>query len=59
MEKAVVKKPKSMDKVSVGHYLAALEVLEPYLDLVELPPIDSGHYEQEFDTSVGASFRIT
>lgn len=59
MEKAVVKKPKKEDKVSVGHYLAALEALDPYLDLVELPPIDSGHYEQEFDTSVGASSRIT
>jgi len=59
MEKAVVKKPKANDKVSVGHYLAALEILEPYLDLVELPPIDSGHYDQVFDTQVGASSRIT
>lgn len=59
MEKAVVKKPKTMDKVSVGHYAAALEILEPYLDLVELPPIESGHYDKEFDTRVGASSRIT
>mmetsp|Transcript_23381 Transcript_23381/g.27622 ORF Transcript_23381/g.27622 Transcript_23381/m.27622 type:complete len:255 (-) Transcript_23381:97-861(-) len=59
MEKAVVKKPKKDDKVSVGHYAAALEILEPYLDLVELPPIESGHYDKEFDTRVGASSRIT
>jgi hypothetical protein len=59
MEKAIKKKPKKEDKVSVGHYLAALEILDPYLDLVELPPIDSGHYDQEFDTRVGASSRIT
>jgi len=59
MEKAIKKKPKKEDKVSVGHYLAALEILDPYLDLVELPPIDSGHYDKEFDTRVGASSRIT
>jgi len=59
IEKAVVKKPKTSDKAAVGHYLTALELLDPYLDLVELPPIDSGHYEQEFDTQVGKSSRIT
>ena len=40
-------------------YLDALDLLDKYLDLVELPPTDSGDYEQEFDTRVGISSRIT
>ena len=60
MEKSVlVKKPKTKDLAAVQHYAAALEILDTYLDLVELPPTDSGHYDQEFDTLVGASSRIT
>ncbi len=60
MEKAVkVKNPKKMDKESIKRYAAGLDILDTYLDLVELPPIDSGHYEQEFDTLVGTSARIT
>ncbi len=59
MEKAVKKNPKKMDKESIKHYAAGLDILDTYLDLVELPPIDSGHYEQEFDTLVGSSARIT
>ena len=59
MEKAVKKNPKKMDKESIKHYAAALNILDTYLDLVELPPTDSGHYEQEFDTLVGKSSRIT
>jgi len=60
MEKAVkVKNPKKMDKESIKHYAAGLDILDTYLDLVELPPIDSGHYDQEFDTLVGTSARIT
>jgi len=59
MEKACLKKPKKEDKVSIGHYATALDILGPYLDLVELPPIESGHYDKEFDTRVGASSRIT
>lgn len=60
MEKCVVtKKPKKFDKEAIGHYAAGLEILDTYLDLVELPPIDSGHYDQEFDTLVGESARIT
>jgi hypothetical protein len=60
MEKAVkVKKPKQMDKDCIKHYAAGLDILDTYLDLVELPPIDSGHYEKEFDTLVGTSARIT
>mmetsp|Transcript_14825 Transcript_14825/g.20932 ORF Transcript_14825/g.20932 Transcript_14825/m.20932 type:complete len:246 (+) Transcript_14825:98-835(+) len=58
MEKCV-KKPKKKDNAAVGHYAAALDILDGYLDLVELPPIDSGHYEQEFSTLVGESSRIT
>lgn len=60
LEKRVrVKKPKANDPESVELYAAALEILDRYLDLVELPPIDSGHYEQDFDTLVGESARLT
>lgn len=59
MEKSVKKKPKTNDVKAVGHYAAALDILDRYLDLVELPPTDSGEYEKEFDTRVGASSRIT
>ena len=59
MEKLVVKKPKKDDKVAVGHYAKALDILDTYLDLVELPPTSSGNYDQEFDTQVGKSSRIT
>jgi hypothetical protein len=58
MEKEV-KKKKPNDQAAVQHYAAALEILDRYLDLVELPPIDSGHYDKEFDTLVGSSARIT
>lgn len=60
LEKAVkAKKPKTMDKAAIGHYAKGLEILDVYLDLVELPPTDSGHYDQEFDTLVGESARLT
>lgn len=59
MEKAVVKKPKKKDPAAVGHYANALDILDTYLDLVELPPTDSGHYDQEFNTLVGETSRIT
>lgn len=59
LEKLVVKNPKKNDPVAVQRYLAALDILDAYLDLVELPPIDSGHYDKEFDTLVGESARIT
>jgi len=60
LEKRVrVKKPKTNDPQAVASYSAALEILDTYLDLVELPPIDSGHYDKEFDTLVGESARIT
>lgn len=58
MEKGV-KKKKSNDRDTVGHYAAALEALDAYLDLVELPPTDSGWYEKEFSRAVGDSARIT
>ena len=57
MEKCVKKKKKE-DKEAVGHYAAALNILDEYLDLVELPPIDSGYYDKEFDTRVGETARI-
>lgn len=59
MEKRVTaKKIKPGDKEAVGHYAAALDILDVYLDLVELPPIDSGWYDKEFDRRVGESARI-
>jgi len=57
MEKCI-KKKKANDKEAVGHYVAALEILDGYLDLVELPPIDSGYYDKQFDTRVGETARI-
>eukprot|EP00977_Amphora_coffeiformis_P011308 scaffold2720_cov173-Amphora_coffeaeformis.AAC.15 len=57
MEKCV-KKKKTNDKEAVGHYVAALDILDQYLDLVELPPIDGGYYDQAFDTRVGETARI-
>ena len=65
MEKRVMKASKKAkegggpDKEAVGHYLAAFEILDEYLDLVELPPTDSGNYDKEFSRAVGASSRIT
>jgi hypothetical protein len=44
---------------AAAKYSAALDVLDQYLDLVELPPTGSGHYDQEFDTLVGETARIT
>lgn len=58
MEKCV-KKPKQGDTKAIGHYAAALEILDEYLDLVELPPTGSGHYAQDFSREVGESARIT
>lgn len=40
------------------HYVKALDYLDVYLDLVELPPTDSGYYDTEFDTRVGETARI-
>jgi hypothetical protein len=45
--------------VIVDKYQIALQVLDQYLDLVELPPTSSGHYDQEFDTMVGETARLT
>lgn len=59
MEKLVTKKGKVDSTQVTAVYVAALDILDQYLDLVELPPIDSGHYEQQFDTLVGESPRIT
>jgi len=58
MEKRVSKK-KDGDKEAIGHYAAALDILDEYLDLVELPPINSGYYEKEFSRAVGESARLT
>ena len=58
MEKCI-KKKKTQDKEAAGHYLAALEVLDTYLDLVELPPTDSGNYDKDFSRLTGESARIT
>ena len=58
MEKRVMKKPSTGDTASQKLYLEALDILDTYLDLVELPPTDSGNYDKEFDTKVGATARI-
>jgi len=54
-----VKKKKKKDSDTPAAYATALDILDVYLDLVELPPINSGHYDKEFDTLVGESARIT
>ena len=59
LEKAVLKKPKTNDVAAVGHYANALDILEIYLDLVELPPTESGNYDKTFDIRVGKDARIT
>ena len=60
MEKRVrVKSPSMNDLTAQQMYVAAYDILDKYLDLVELPPIDSGHYDKEFDTLVGETARIT
>jgi hypothetical protein len=61
MQKRVtVKNPNTNDSSqAIQCYANALEILDRYLDLVELPPIDSGHYEKNFDTLVGETARLT
>ncbi|KAL7544065.1 hypothetical protein ACHAXR_013569 [Thalassiosira sp. AJA248-18] len=60
-ERRVLKKPgpSKNDKDAAAIYATALDLLDEYLDLVELPPIDSGNYDKEFSTLVGESSRIT
>lgn len=58
-ELRVLKKPKKDDKEATQLYAEALDLLDLYLDLVELPPTESGHYDKEFSTLVGESSRIT
>ncbi len=58
MEKRV-KKAKAGDKDAIANYAAALNILDEYLDLVELPPIDSGFYDKDFSRAVGESARLT
>jgi hypothetical protein len=58
MEK-LVQKRRSNDKAAQEHYATALDILDTYLDLVELPPTDGGNYDKEFDTLVGETARIT
>lgn len=62
MEKDILSGKADKEKTvisAVSHYIKALDVLDTYLDLVELPPTDSGHYDKEFDTLVGESARLT
>lgn len=56
MEKAL--KKKNVKGVQAA-YLKSLDVLDGYLDLVELPPVDSGNYDKTFERGVGSSARIT
>jgi len=55
---ACIKKAKTNDPVAVQHYATALDILESYLDLVELPPATSGHYDRDFDTLVEKAARV-
>lgn len=52
-----LKKEAKLSAASI--YLEALDILDEYLDLVELPPTESGNYDKEFSTLVGESSRIT
>ncbi len=58
-ERRVAKDPKKKDVGATEIYATALDYLDEYLDLVELPPTGSGHYDMEFSTLVGESSRIT
>lgn len=58
-EKRVLKNPKTNDLEAKLIYANALDLLDEYLDLVELPPTESGNYDKEFSTKVGESSRIT
>jgi len=50
---------KKKDGDAATIYARALDILDAYLDLVELPPTESGNYDSEFSTKVGLSSRIT
>lgn len=58
-ERKVLKNPKTNDSEATAIYATALDLLDEYLDLVELPPTESGHYDKEFSTLVGETSRIT
>ena len=58
-ELVVLKDPKSGGDKAKALYAAALDCLDEFLDVVELPPTESGHYDKEFSTNVGESSRIT
>jgi len=58
-ERKVLKDPKKNDSEATAIYAKALDLLDVYLDLVELPPTETGHYDEEFSTLVGVSSRIT
>mmetsp|Transcript_3424 Transcript_3424/g.5373 ORF Transcript_3424/g.5373 Transcript_3424/m.5373 type:complete len:267 (-) Transcript_3424:300-1100(-) len=57
--KVLNKEKKKVKKAPAEIYADALDILDVYLDLVELPPTDSGHYDKEFSTLVGETSRIT
>jgi hypothetical protein len=63
LEKIVKSNKKSYSNNEVNQaqqrYTQALAILNDYLDLVELPPTQGGYYDQEFDTLVGETARIT
>ena len=58
-ERRVVKNPKTNDADAATIYADALDLLDIYLDLVELPPTESGNYDKEFSTLLGQTSRIT
>lgn len=58
-ELRVIKNPSANDPAAAAIYADALDMLDVYLDLVELPPTESGHYDKEFSTLIGETSRIT
>lgn len=60
MEKIVAnsKKNGADSEIIAAVYSSALDLLDNYLDLVDLPPLDSGHYDKDFDTLVGETARL-
>ncbi|GMH52896.1 hypothetical protein TrVE_jg7587 [Triparma verrucosa] len=58
MEKELGKKNPDVKKVQKA-YVGGLDVLDTYLDLVELPPVESGNYDKTFERGIGANARIT
>ena len=58
-ELVALKDPRGGGAKARDIYATAVDILDEFLDLVELPPTESGNYDKEFSTKVGDSSRIT